>query len=227
MSFYTNSLIPVWCVCNDLSDQSLIAYVHNSHSIELPEQFSPQWVLKHFSEMLKPSYTAWSRYSGIGSAWFQLLMTQRIYLEIVLCSYWQARPRKEMVDKKVKTVFGFLVSQPYSCNKTTLLDGKHAQLDPRATQLHFVKYRMWQLKQLECQNLIKKNKNKFIHSGFNPQLFWKTVRQVENKFPSLPLSVHGDNILVMGKKCMADSFNQHFTNLVGLVSELSLRGTSL
>ena len=50
----------------------------------------------------------------------------------------------------------------------------------------------------------------FTLSGSTPSTFWKTVRKLENKPSTRPLSLKVDDLIVTDKNSMADIFNQHF-----------------
>ena len=47
--------------------------------------------------------------------------------------------------------------------------------------------------------------------GSNPKMFWKTVKDLENKPSSsqLPMSINVDDVVVTDRKHMAELFNHH------------------
>ena len=66
----------------------------------------------------------------------------------------------------------------------------------------------------KCTQAIRKAKvsyfkEQFSLCGANPKRFWKTVKDLENKPSSsqLPMSLKGDDVVVIDKKHMTELFN--------------------
>ena len=195
--------------CRDISDHCNIACIRKNITVKQPITISHKRSLKHFDPQAFLHDLATLNWSRIG-----------------LC------PTVDEAWSLFKHQFSEAVNRHAPFRKHRLKNRLSAWMSHDLTSLLRHKNTVWRKalysKTPEDLLLFRQTRNKatqavrqaksnyfqtqFTQSNSDPNAFWKTVRKLENKPSSLPLSLKVDGLVIADKAAMADTFNSHFVN---------------